>query len=156
MKYITISSKTYGTHKIILDAAEHTFLTKQRGKIFFSKKRGNLYAQKIINGKIMELQRFIMNPPKGKYVDHINHNTLDNRRSNLRICSNADNLRNGKVRPNNTSGCTGVYYRKTYVKKKWAAEIVVHYKKIFLGGFEKFEDAAKAREKANTKYFTTK
>ena len=62
------------------------------------------YFQHRTKQGLIEMHRFIMNFPKGKYVDHINHNTLDNRKCNLRICNNADNIRNGKIRTNNKSG----------------------------------------------------
>ena len=55
-------------------------------------------------------------------VDHLNGNTLDNRKENLRICTNADNLKHRVNLPkNNTSGILGVRYRKD--RDKWYAEI---------------------------------
>lgn len=52
----------------------------------------NGYA--IDNKKRVRMHRIIMNPPKGMVIDHINHNTLDNRKENLRVCSLADNNAN--------------------------------------------------------------
>lgn len=50
----------------------------------------------VIFGHNKSLHREIMNPPKGMVIDHKNHNVLDNRRSNLRICTQAENTRNRK------------------------------------------------------------
>ncbi len=54
---------------------------------------GQYYA---INGQRLGMHRLITNCPKGLEVDHINHDTLDNRRSNLRVCTHKENMRNGK------------------------------------------------------------
>lgn len=76
-----------------------------------------------INGKYknktIKLHRFITNCPKGLVVDHINRNPADNRRCNLRICTQFENNKN---RSNNTSGITGVTWRSR--SKKWRATIM--------------------------------
>ena len=51
----------------------------------------------------------------------------------------------------NSSGVTGVGYRKSY--ETWRARITVNKKNIYLGDFDKFEDAVKARKQAEEKYF---
>ena len=97
------------------------------------------------------LHRFIMNCPEDKVVDHINHNTFDNRKSNLRICTHQENLRNQSINSKNTSGTTGVSFRKD--KNKWRAYITVNEKQISLGNFINKEDAIKARKEAEIRYF---
>tara|TARA_R110000824_G_scaffold396554_1_gene598108 strand:- start:1212 stop:1535 length:324 start_codon:yes stop_codon:yes gene_type:complete len=89
------------------------------------------------------MQRFIMDAPKGMQVDHINRNPLDNRKSNLRICTNAENSYNTGPQKNNTSGYKGVSWRKD--AKKWTAYIG-HAPKSHLGYFDTPEEAAKARD----------
>lgn len=153
MKKWKIVSKVHGTKYIILDDEDFFRLERLGGKWSVTKKRNGYYAQKRINGKIIEIQRFLLNPPKGMYVDHINHDGLDNRRSNLRMCTNSANLRNGKLRPNNTSGHTGVWRDKR--RNKWVAEIKVNYKKISLGRFDRMEDAIKSRLRAQKKYWSS-
>jgi AP2 domain/HNH endonuclease len=63
--------------------------------------------------------------------DHISGNTLDNRRENLRIASQAENKRNTRKRSTNTSGFKGVYFHKG--ANKWLAQIVINRKWKYLG-----------------------
>lgn len=106
----------------------------------------------LIAGKSLRMHRLIMNvSDKNSLIDHINHNTKDNRKSNLRIATNSQNNMNSKMPNNNTSGITGVSWNKLY--DKWEAHISVNGKKMYLGLFDKFEDAAKARKESEEKYF---
>ena len=100
---------------------------------------------RMVNGKMENLlmHRLIMNPTENMYVDHINGNGLDNRKENLRICTNAQNARNRRMSKRNTSGYRGVTWHKQ--TKKWVAQIHVNYKNHYLGLFENKEDAAEAR-----------
>lgn len=62
------------------------------------------------------MHRLITNAPKGKEVDHINHNTLDNRRANLRVGSHAANLMNRRgPNKNSTTGIRGVYVHRVKI-----------------------------------------
>ena len=97
------------------------------------------------------LHRYIMNVPRDMVVDHINGNKLDNRKSNLRICTVAENKFNHKNYATNTSGCPGIdWHRKA---NKWRARIQVHGRQIHLGVFESLEDAIYARQQAEIEYF---
>lgn len=93
-----------------------------------------------------------------KYVDHKNHNGLDNRRCNLRfpedgITSNQGyNNINMKRRRNNTSGYTGVLYDKK--SQKWTANIGINYKTKRLGTFNTYEEAVEARKQGEKKYYS--
>lgn len=97
------------------------------------------------------LHKFIMNAPKGVVVDHINHNKLDNRKCNLRICTHSQNNMNRVKQSNNTSGYTGVYWSKEH--SKWHAQIECNKKRIHLGYYNDIEDAVKARKQAEIEYF---
>ena len=92
-------------------------------------------------GKV-PLSRYIMNPESDLVVDHINGDTLDNRRENLRVVTKSDNLRNRKFGPSNKSGLRGVI--KT--KYGWRA-------KIHLGTFNTKEEAYAAYREAYEKLF---
>ena len=91
--------------------------------------------------KTILMHRVIIDAPAGFYVDHINHDTLDNRKQNLRICTPQQNVFNSKKRIDNTSGYTGVNWHK--ISKKWRAQIRHSGKFIFLGSFSNKEEAHK-------------
>lgn len=102
------------------------------------------------NGKI-EMHRFLMGFPKNMDVDHINGLPYDNRKENLRICTHQQNIMNSKLSKNNKSGKTGVCWVNR--EEKWLATITINNKQKFLGYFDNFDDAVKAREEAEEKYF---
>jgi HNH endonuclease len=83
-----------------------------------------------------------MSAKKGEVVDHINGDTLDNRRSNLRICTNRQNLLNRKKPSNNTSGFVGVHWNKQ--KNKWHTRINDRGHNYHVGYFDKPEFGALA------------
>ena len=103
------------------------------------------------------MHRLIMNPQKGKEIDHINRNKLDNRKSNLRICSKQQNAAWGITPITNKSGYRGVSYR---VKDdKWIAWISFNNKNKYIGLFSRAIDAARAYDsmalELNGKYART-
>ena len=85
-----------------------------------------------------------------KNTDHEDHDGTNNRISNLKDVTHKQNLRNMRMKKSNTSGTTGVYWRKD--TKKWAAQIMVDGKCIALGSFDTKTAAKVARKAANTKY----
>lgn len=102
------------------------------------------------NDRIL-LHRFIMNCPNDMVIDHINRNKLDNRKSNLRICTIQENDFNKSTLKNNTSNVTGVNFNNRV--GKWRAYISINRKQIHLGWFVNKEDAIKARQRAEIQYF---
>lgn len=83
-------------------------------------------------------------------IDHKDRIRDNNRWRNLRHVSRQCNIRNMGIRLNNTSGITGVSWRKT--NRKWIAYITVSYKKIILGIYDDKVDAAMARWNGEKKY----
>ena len=105
------------------------------------------YPTSQINGKPVRLHQFI-----GCYNhDHKNRNKLDNRKSNLRPCTQQENTRNRSKNKNNKSGFTGVYWDKQYCK--WVAQIKVKQKTIKLGTFDDKIEALIARLKAEKEIY---
>lgn len=104
------------------------------------------YASANIDGKTnVRMHRYLMNPPKGFEVDHVNMNRLDNRRSNLRICSSAENRQNTGKRPSNTTGYKGVGWKKETAK--YVARIQKDGKLYHIGYFTNTIEAARAYNK---------
>lgn len=98
-----------------------------------------LYAQASVRSKIL-MHRLILSPPKGMVVDHIDHNGLNNTRTNLRICTMRQNSHNARVRQNSKSGFKGVHFQKSM--GKWVAQHATN-----IGSFETAEEAARAYDK---------
>jgi hypothetical protein len=96
------------------------------------------------------LHRLLLGTPPNMLTDHINMNTLDNRRINLRICNDNENVRNREKPVTNKSGYKGVYYHRQ--TKKWAAAISVNNKNIHLGLFSTPSGGARAYNEAAVKY----
>lgn len=109
------------------------------------------YISTYISGKNTYLHHFLINPPKDMFIDHINGDPTDNCKSNLRIVTKQQNQMNRKKQNNNSSGCTGVRWNKE--RNKWIASISYKKEYIYLGTFTNLEDAIKARQEAEVKYF---
>ena len=87
--------------------------------------------------------------PKGR-IDHANGDKSDNRIQNLRDVTCAENSRNQKRYKNNASGVTGVHWDRR--REKWQASIKTDAERKFLGQYDCFFKAVKARKDAETKY----
>jgi len=114
------------------------------------------YAQRqqwMGNGKEknIHMSRLIMNAPDDMQVDHINHDKLDNRRSNLRICTGSQNCANTRKHSTNISGIKGVSWDK--INNKWVARMSYQRKYINLGRYTNLDDAAEAYANGAKKYF---
>lgn len=83
-------------------------------------------------------------------VDHINHNTLDNRKCNLRVCTHGENNQHSHSRKNSSSKYKGVFLFKQ--NGKWAAQIQTGKSKYHLGYYENEIDAAVAYNNAAKKH----
>ncbi len=111
--------------------------------------QGFTYAK---NGDGVAMHVYLMRPPKGMLVDHINGDKLDNRRENLRIATDAENSRNVVKREGHTSSYKGVAWDAA--RKKWKAQIKTpDGKQRTLGRFSSEEEAAKKYDEAASLYF---
>lgn len=102
------------------------------------------------------IHRVVMGNPKGMCVDHINGDTLDNRKSNLRICTHSQNSQNKKLRCDSASGLKGV--EKTS-KNTWRAYIgdpstpSINKRNLHIGSYSSAEAAARAYDKKALELF---
>lgn len=85
------------------------------------------------------------------WVDHINGDKLDNRAENLRPATPSQNGANRSKFNKNTGRYPGIYFDKKY--KRYRAHIMVNRKRIWLGSFNEYQEALKARKNAEEKYF---
>lgn len=141
------------------------FDTLSQYKWMARKDRYGFYAAKglykgKINGKykvnFTHMHRFILRvDDPNLIVDHINGNTLDNRKENLRIANKKENSRNlTRIKSNNTSGYRGVMERKDCVgPNKWRARINVDGVKKTIGHYSTAQEAARAFDRAARTYF---
>lgn len=93
----------------------------------------------------------VVNRKSGFVIDHINRNSLDNRKRNLRVTTQQINTINRGIGKNNTSGIKGVHRRKD--TGRWSATITLNHKTIYLGCYDTLKDADNARKIAEEKYF---
>jgi len=104
-----------------------------------------------VNGSVGFLHRFIMNTPKGMCVDHINHNTLDNQKHNLRLVTySQNNMNRRKNSKKETSLYKGVCYNKH--RNKWRCCIKLNGKSKEIGSFTTEEQSALAYNDAAKQY----
>lgn len=113
------------------------------------------YVVIMIDGKNYKAHRlawalFYGEWPQG-VIDHVNRITHDNRIENLRDVTQVENGRNRIEPKHNKSGRRGVSFIRA--RGKWYASITVNYKTINLGCFDDYEDAVKAREIGERRYF---
>jgi len=132
---------TQGKHALV-DDEDYEELSKYK---WHAVNTGNhLYAR---NSNGVYMHREVMNTPKGKYTDHINHDGLDNRKSNLRVCTNQQNCWNKSLQSNNTTGHQGVYFDgRPKRQKRWYVRFKLNGKKLSLGYFKNIEEAIKKQE----------
>lgn len=130
MKIYEINSKKYGKIEVLLDDEDYDRVVKENIILHpkYDKTINGFYIQFHIKDETKKdkrttigLHRWILNCAKGLQVDHINHNTLDNRKCNLKICTQLENANNKGFYKNNKSGIKGVYYLKDY--GYWIAEL---------------------------------
>lgn len=107
---IIINSPKFGQHFAKIDNEDIEKVKNHKWGI--ANGANTTYVRTHINLKTVSLHKFITNCPKGYEVDHINHDGLDNRKSNLRICTRKENI-------DNTSNGRYGYIYYAFAWKKW-------------------------------------
>jgi len=153
MKKIRLTQGQYA----IVDDADYDWLNQWKW-FAYKHRSGNFYAARMSptrNGKrfFIRMSREILGLEHDdkRQADHIQHNTLDNRHSNLRICTHQGNMRNKRAHPNTTSQFKGVSWYKRY--EKWVAKIWINKKQKCLGYFKNEKEAARAYNEAAIHYY---
>lgn len=100
---IIINSPKYGEIVSYIDVEDIPIIDKYKWCAIYQKSVNGFYiSHSRRNSKTIRLQRLITNCPEGMVVDHINRNTLDNRKFNLKVCTQYDNLCNRKIYSHST------------------------------------------------------
>ena len=163
-KEIIIESKKHGTVTVLLDQKDWD---KVKDYKWHMSSDGYVRAKikdpkgrtRIKNGYVcakhadVHMHRLIMGTPSDLFTDHINGNKADNRKSNLRVCTNAENSRNSKPHTNSKSGYKGVSAQPLSRRNPWKANIRVEGKKKHIGCFVTTEEAALAYDEKAKEYF---
>ena len=140
----------------IVDPEDYERLSKYEWEARRARNSPFYAARQVVNTStrkytVIFMHRQIIEVGDGLFADHINHNSVDNRKANLRPATQTQNNRNRrKFSGQSNSKYKGVYWKKHI--KKWVAQIGVNKKVIHLGCFKKEIDAAKAYDKGAKKY----
>lgn len=133
-----IESKVHGVIKVMIDKDDLEKCSQLTWH--YAKNKDSKYIQTRIKGKMIKLHRFLMGiNDSNLLVDHVNRDTLDNRKVNLRVCNYRENSFNKSVRVDNTSGIPGVSFHNA--NNKWRTKIKYNNVTIHLGYFEDINEA---------------
>lgn len=136
----------------LVDEADYEKVSQH--KWYAANINGAFYARTNIKkedgkGTTISLHRFLLNPPGRMQIDHINGNSLDNRRDNLRLCTHGQNQCNKYSKKGTSSPYKGVKWHKR--DKIWYAVIRLNNKQFYLGSYHDELKAAHAYDEAARK-----
>ena len=138
--YIGITRKG---EEFIFDKDDYELVSKYT---WYTEKKGYFIAWVVERKKHVFLHRLVLGDiPDGYVVDHINRDRADNRKCNLRICTNSENILNAGLSKANKSGYKGVSWDKR--SGKWVVNITINRKHIYIGSFKDIDDVVRARDK---------
>lgn len=140
-------------YEAIVDDSDFEYLNQWKWHYHVYARRWEQVNKKPIS---ITMHRLLLEAEEGEFVDHINRNKLDNRRSNLRLCTKGGNIQNVGLRQDNTSGLKGVswYNPSNYTPtKRWVARIYHSGKNRTIGYYHTKTEAAIAYNQEATKWF---
>lgn len=139
----------------LVDDADYEWLSRWKWRAQFDKHTGTYYVHRNLarlDGKRpdVKMARLILELGFGddRMGEHINQNTLDNQRSNLRIATVAQNNRNRRKPKNNTSGHKGIH--KVGKTNRWQVSISRDKVRYFFGSYSTLEEAVAVRDERIT------
>jgi hypothetical protein len=133
-------------YEAIVDDEDYERLVAMGSWCAYVDSKGKAYAVRRVGGKVTRMHRVIMNAEEGVDVDHINRETTNNLRSNLRVATRQQNNANSIKSMANTSGYKGVSW--VVRVKKWRAYIKTGHKQKHLGYYDDPVEAARAYDDA--------
>jgi len=150
-----INSPKYGIKTVWIDLEDYDKIKEYKWYVKKDYYSGCFYVSShdltTKNKKSIRLHRIVMDAKSDQIIDHVNHDTLDNRKQNLRFCSHQENMRNKGKLKNTSSKYKGVSFHKR--DKIYTAHITIDKKLIHLGTFKNEIQAAMAYDEAAVKYF---
>jgi len=155
---IFLNRKDGSELETIIDVEDFEKVNSHNGAWFsqISKGMETLYVVSNIkdgdNRRGIRLHRLIMDTPAGLVVDHINHDTLDNTRNNLRNVTVSENLQNQNIQRMSKSGYRGVIWFKP--TGKWMVRVTVSKKSKFIGYFTDVDEAGRVAHESRIKLMT--
>ena len=130
----------------IVDDEDFEKIKHHKWSITSNKEKTHVYARAKIAGKTIKLHRYILGlTDKSMVVDHIDHNGLNNTRSNLRVCTLKENQANQKPKKNAASKYRGLAWNKQ--RLKWQVSIKVNGVQKYLGIYKNEDEAARVYDK---------
>jgi hypothetical protein len=154
IRYIPL---THGLYAIV-DAQDYEKLSQHKWYARFHESGKTVYAARTtsyrdqsgrLRSRMILMHREIMNPPDGMVVDHINGNGINNRRCNMRNCTQFQNTHNARPRTDGKSRFIGVDRHRD----KWRARVSYKGRKHHVGLFDDQVEAAKARDRKAIELF---
>ena len=128
---------------------KHKWYVQRTKQMFYALRRAKGHER--AKGQVVWMHRSILPPPEGMCTDHINNNSLDNRKANLRLATPAQNARNRrKMAVKTSSKYKGVSYHAG--QRKWCDAIRVNGQYKYFGLFQNEIKAAKAYDEAARKF----